>query len=144
MTRDEIAGMLAGVGLPYAYDHFTEAEAPGAPPFICFLYTDGADLPADDCNYQRITGLTVELYTDAPDFAKEAAVETALNGAGLVYGKSGPEYIDGERMYMTTWTTSAVITEPPPAPPATPDAGQDNDNSEVLDTNAEQQGKVWT
>lgn len=139
MTRDEIASMIAGVGLPYAYDHFTKDEEPGKPPFICFLYTDSFDFLADDCNYQRITGLRLELYTDAPDWEKEEAVEAALNAAGLVYEKDGPEYIDGERMYITTWGTTVVLTDPPPTPPTTPDDGQDN-NTEVLETNAEQQG----
>ena len=140
MTRDDIASMIAGIGLPYAYDHFTKEEAPSGPPFICFLYTSDDDFLADDRNYQRITGLTVELYTDAPDWAREEAVETALNSSGLVYGKNGPSYISAERMYQTTWDTTVVLTEPPPTPPTPPDDGQDNDNSEVLDTNVEQQG----
>lgn len=131
MTRDEIATVIASVGLPYAYDHFTDDDAPGGPPFICFLYTDRADFLADDINYQPITTLVIELYTDDPDFTKEAAVESALNNAGLVYGKDGPEYIDGERMYMTTYSTTVLLTE-------APDDGQDNDTE--VDTNGEQQG----
>lgn len=139
MTHDDIASMLAGIGLPYAYDQFRKEEAPAGPPFICFLYENSDDFLADDSNYQRITRLTVELYVDAPDWAKEAAVETALSGSGLVYSKDGPRYIDGERMYQTTWETEVVLTEPPPTPPAPSDDGQDND-TEVLETNAEQQG----
>ena len=120
MTHDDIASMLAGIGLPTAYDQFRKEEAPGAPPFICFLYPDSADFIADDTNYQRITVLSVELYTDAPDFDLEAAVEAALNGAGLVYSRSGPVYIESERMYQTTYDTSVVLTEPPPEPPVIP------------------------
>ena len=135
MTRAEIATMIAGVGLPYAYDHFTDNDAPGGPPFICFLYTTANDFKADDTNYQPITELVIELYTDEPDFTKEAAVETALNGAGLVYGKDGPSYIDGEKMYQTTYATAVLLTDAPPVPP---DDGQDNDTE--VDTNGEQQG----
>lgn len=133
MTRAEIATMIAGVGLPYAYDHFTKDDAPDGPPFICFLYPEDADFKADDSNYQRITDLTVELYVDAPDFTLEAAVETALGGAGLVYTRSGPRYIRDERMYQTTWETSVLLTE---APPAT--AGEETSNTEVLDKDGEQ------
>ena len=125
MTRDDIATMIAGVGLPFACDHFTKDDAPAGPPFICFLYTDSDDFLADDSNFQRITGLAVELYTAAPDFDKEAAVEAALTGAGLVYSRGGPEYIEAERMYQTTWETSVLLTEAEepvvPDPPAVPD-----------------------
>ena len=133
MTRAEIATMIAGVGLPNAYDHFKKEESPGGPPFICFMYTDDDDFVADDINYQRITGLTVELYTDDPDFTQEAAVEAALNGAGLVYAKSGPEYIQSERMYMTTYETSVVLTEA-----AKTEGNEPSNDTEVLEQNAEQ------
>lgn len=133
MTRAEIATMIAGVGLPYAYDHFKADESPGGPPFICFMYTDDDDFLADDTNYQRITGLTVEMYTDEPDFTLEAAVESALTGAGLVYARSGPEYIQNERMYQTTYETSVVLTEAEVTEGDAP-----SDNTEVLEPNAEQ------
>ena len=125
--------MIAGVGLPYAYDHFTADESPGGPPFICFMYTDDDDFLADDTNYQRITGLTVELYTDEPDFTLAAAVEAALIGAGLVYARSGPEYIQNERMYQTTYETSVVLTEAEVTEGDAP-----SENTEVLEQNAEQ------
>ena len=133
--------MIAGVGLPNAYDHFKKKDSPGGPPFICFLYTDDDDFVADDINYQRITGLTVELYTDEPDFNKEAAVESALTGAGLVYARSGPEYIQNERMYQTTYETSVLLTDNPPAPddPTTaPTEEPPTNDTEVLEPNAEQ------
>lgn len=132
MTRAKIATMIAGIGLPYAYDHFTKDEAPGGPPFICFLYPNAADFFADDGNYQPITYLTLELYTDAPDFEKESAVETALTGAGLSWAKSGPAYIELERMYQTTWEVMVLLTEAAPTPST---GGQDND-TEVI-THAE-------
>ena len=125
--------MIAGVGLPYAYDHFTKDDAPGGPPFICFIYPYSADFLADDANYQGITDLTIELYTDEPDFTHEAAIETALRGAGLVYARSGPAYIQDERMYMTTYETSALLTEAPP--PAQAEA--ETNDTEVLDQNGE-------
>lgn len=37
MTYDEITEMLEQTGLPLAYDHFVEGEAP-APPFLIFLF----------------------------------------------------------------------------------------------------------
>ena len=141
MTHDDIAAMLAGIGLPTAYDQFRKGEAPGAPPFICFLYPEDADFKADDSNYQRITDLTVELYVDAPDFTLEAAVETALGGAGLVYTRSGPRYIRDERMYQTTYETSVPLTDNPPAPDDPTAASTEEpptNDTEVLEQDAEQ------
>jgi len=141
MTRAEIATMIAGVGLPNAYDHFTKDDKPDGPPFICFLYPEDADFKADDSNYQRITDLTVELYVDAPDFTLEAAVETALGGSGLVYTRSGPRYIRDERMYQTTYETSVLLTDNPPAPDdptAAPTDEPPTNDTEVLEQDAEQ------
>lgn len=111
MTRREIAQIIAGIGLPYAYDHFEseDGQHPQGPPFICFLYPYRADLMADNVNYAPITALTVELYTDEVDFALEDRTEAALAAAGLTYGKSGPTYIDSEKMYLTTYNTEVLI-----------------------------------
>lgn len=111
MTRTEIATMIAGIGLPFAYDHFEETEAPGAPPFICFLYPDSAGLYADNANYVPVERLVIELYTDAVDFELEERVLAALNNAGLACSYSR-EWIDSERMYQTTFDTEVFINGP--------------------------------
>ncbi len=110
MTLEQIKGMLDSIDLPFAYDHFEKAEAPNGPPFICFIYTDRDDFNADNTNYQRVTRMVIELYTDAPDFTLEESVETAMMVAGLVFAKSGPGYIEGERMYITTYNTEVLLT----------------------------------
>lgn len=127
MTREEIAAMIAGMGLPYAYDHFAEAdgEHPQGPPFICFLYPTRVDFVADDSNYQPITQLVVELYTDNVDFSLEDTVESVLSQYGLPYAKDR-EYIDGERMYQTTYTTTVPLQpSPEPDPQSDPEPGPD-------------------
>lgn len=109
MTYREIAQMIAGIGLPYAYDHFDEGNA-SPPPFICFYFDGSDDLAADNSNYQRIRPLTLELYTDNKDFSLEETVEAALNSAGLVFSRS-ETYIDSERMYEVVYTTNIIISE---------------------------------
>lgn len=109
MTYKEVASMISGTGLPYAYYQFPEGTAQACP-FICFYFTRSNDLSADDTNYQKIRQLAVELYTDNKDFATEETVENALNNAGLVYSRE-ETYIDTERMYMVTFTTQVVITD---------------------------------
>ena len=75
MTREQIASMIESIGVPYAFDHFGEkdGEHPQGPPFICFLYTDRDDFHADGVNYVHIVQLSIELYTDEPDFELERA-----------------------------------------------------------------------
>lgn len=107
MTYKEIAELVDGIGYPYAYYQF-EKETAKEPPFICFFYPGRDDMLADDTNYAQITELVIELYTDNKDFAAEAAVESALEAAEIVYEKD-ETYIDSERMYMITYTTEVLI-----------------------------------
>lgn len=107
MTYKEIAQLIDGIGYPYAYYQF-EKETAKEPPFICFFYPGRDDFLADDTNYAQITELVIELYTDNKDFAAEAAVESALEAAEIVYEKD-ETYIESERMYMITYTTEVLI-----------------------------------
>lgn len=111
MTREEVASMIEGVGLPYAYDHFRNVpgQHPQGPPFICFLYPQRNDIMADDTSYVKLTELVIELYTDNVDFDLEARVEAALDAAELPYDVER-RYIDKERMYQTTYTTEVILT----------------------------------
>lgn len=102
--------MIGSVGLPFAYDHFSEETTPGAPPFICFFFEGDNDFAADNTNYQRIRSLVIELYTDNKDFELESTVESAINAAGLVYSRD-ETYIDAEQMYMVTFRSEIIITE---------------------------------
>lgn len=110
MTYTEVATMIGSIGLPYAYYEFPD-NTDLAPPFICFLFGADNDFIADNTNYQQIRTLTVELYTDNKDFTLEQTVENTLNTYGLVYSRE-ETYLSGERMYMVTFTTDIVITEP--------------------------------
>lgn len=107
MTKIEVAKMIEDIGLPYAYYQFPENTAQ-APPFICFFYTSTDDLYADDTNYQRITGLSVELYTATKDFTNEDAVESALTSNGLTYRKE-ESYIESEKMWQIAYDMEVLI-----------------------------------
>lgn len=109
MTYQEVATMVASIGVPYAYYQFPNGtEVPC--PFVCFFFPYSNDLAADNTNYQRIRQLSIELYTDNKDFTLEQAVETVLNQNGLVYSRE-ETYLDSERMYMVTFTTDIIVTE---------------------------------
>jgi len=105
MTTQEVAAMIASVGLPNAYDHF---DSPQTPPFVCFLYSGNDPFTADDRNYVQIEGLTIELYADNKDFVHERAIEEALNANDLPFDKDCT-YLSDERLYMTTYTMEVLI-----------------------------------
>ena len=108
MTFKEISTMIKNIGLPYAYYQFPEGTAE-APPFICFYFSNDNDVKADNSNYQKIEHLNIELYSDEKDFDNEAAVESALSSAGLVW-KRTEAYIDTEHLYMVLFEMDVVIT----------------------------------
>ena len=110
MTYQEIATMISAMGVPFAYYQFS-AKTAQAPPFICFFYSEDADLIADNINYSKLERLNIELYTDAKDFAMEAVVEGILRNYELPYSKA-ETYIDSERLYEVIYETTIVITQP--------------------------------
>lgn len=108
MTYKQVKTMIAGFGLPYAYNQFPNGTEQ-TPPFICFMFDNSSDdLMADNMNYQAIRPLTIELYTDTKDFEKEATIETALKSAGLSYVRD-ETYIESERMFQITYDTEVII-----------------------------------
>ena len=110
MTHEQIATMIEGMGLPYAYNHFSDAdgEHPQGPPFICFIYPRNDDFDADNAPYARATALAIELYTDDADFELEQTVEAVLIANELPFDKE-QNYIESERMYQTTYTTEVIL-----------------------------------
>ena len=108
MTYKQVKTMIAGFGLPYAYNQFPNGTEQ-TPPFICFMFDNSSDdLMADNMNYQAIRPLTIKLYTDTKDFEKEATIETALKSAGLSYVRD-ETYIESERMFQITYDTEVII-----------------------------------
>ena len=97
MELDEIASMLAGLGIPLAYHHFAEGESP-PPPFLLYLSPGSDNFSADGRVYWKVAQLDVELYTDLKDPELEAQLEMVLDAAGLFYNKT-ESYIDSEKLY---------------------------------------------
>lgn len=106
MTQKEVSQLIASIGLPYAYDHF---DAPQQLPYICFLYPSSENFAADGIVYQKVVQLSIELYTKQKEPALEKTVEDVLNAAELFYDSS-ESYIESEKMHMSVWTTSVLIT----------------------------------
>ena len=94
---DEVLEMLAELGLPYAYHHFAEGEAPD-PPFICYLTPGSDNFGADGRVYYKIDAYHIELYTDVKSPEREAELEAVLDAHGIFYNKS-EVWIESERLY---------------------------------------------
>ena len=84
---DRLVGILEELGLPFAYDHFAEGEAP-EPPFVCYLLPGSHNFAADGRVYHKSSEVRVEVYTDRKELALEARVEDVLDGHGIFYNKS--------------------------------------------------------
>jgi len=109
MTYKQVSTMISEIGLPYAYNQFSD-RTDVEPPFICFLFTGSNDLMGDNVNYQKIRTLAIELYTDNKDFELEEAVESKLIANEIPFIRQ-ETYLDGEKMFMVVYTTQIVIEE---------------------------------
>lgn len=107
MTRQEIAAMIAEIGLPNAYYQFSD-DTPQAPPFICFFFSLSDDVYADDENYQGIEQLNIELYTNEKDFELEKSVEDTLKANNLTYYKE-ENWLDSEKMFQIAYEMEVII-----------------------------------
>lgn len=107
MTYKDVKTLLDTTDLPVVYYQWPDGKAPD-PPYIVFFFPGDNDFVGDNCNYQKIRELTVELYTDQKDFALEETVEAVLSD--LVYSRY-ETYIDSERMYQVVYETEVLITE---------------------------------
>lgn len=109
MTRNEVATMINGIGLPWAYYSFENRMAPEYP-FVVYWYTNGDDKIADNSNYCQIEGIAVELYSQQVDFISERLVENALINNGIVFSKTRT-YISQELAWQTTYESEVIITD---------------------------------
>ena len=107
MTRIDVSDMVKSIGLPYAYYQFPEGTGQKLP-FVVFFFTNSDGLYADEENYQKISTLNIELYTQEKDFAQDEAIEKILNDNGLTYYKD-ESYIDSEKMWQTAYECEVVL-----------------------------------
>ena len=94
---EELVQMIAEMGIPFAYDHFTEGESP-EPPFLCYLIPGSDHFSADGKVYHKVCQVHIELYTDSKDPAVEEKVTAVLDEHGIFYEKS-EVWIESENLY---------------------------------------------
>ena len=92
---ERLVSIIKEMGIPYAYDHFAEGEAPD-PPFLCYLLPGSDNFSADGKVYHKISEVRLELYTDFKNLPSEQRVETALDAAGGFFNKTESSSESGE------------------------------------------------
>ena len=105
MTLPELADLLNTTQMPVAYYAFPVDDPDNPPPplpFLVYLCTGTNNFSADGVVYHCIQSVQIELYTALKDPAAEAAVETALNGAGIFWNRS-EVYLESERCWETIY-----------------------------------------
>ncbi|MDE5557806.1 MAG: hypothetical protein K2J32_09010 [Ruminococcus sp.] len=97
MTHEEISEMMLEMGLPSAYEHFSENENPSLPFLIWWL--DGENtFSADNYMYYSSLQLNISLYTDEKSLETEAEIERILKHHHIFYNKS-EDWIESEKLY---------------------------------------------
>lgn len=107
MKYKDIKAIIANTRLPNAYYAFREGEVPDLP-YIVWYFPAMRPEVADNSIHAQISALNIELYTLNKDFATEAAVETVLANAGLIWRKS-EAILDDEDMYETLYEMEVLI-----------------------------------
>lgn len=100
MTLAEIYTLLNGVtgfAGKVVYEAWPENEAPELP-FICYLETSSDNFGADNKVYYKRKNVQIELYSKRKDGTSEAAIEAALDDAGIFYNSSDV-YLDDEKCH---------------------------------------------
>jgi hypothetical protein len=89
-----------GVGIPVAYSHFTDKDAPEAPPYLVYLGNGQDTFKADDTFYYSENRYQLEYYFTEKDESEEAAIEKCLLDNGYRYQKSEDVYIEDEGVFV--------------------------------------------
>lgn len=105
MTRKEIADMIAAMGFPWRYSHFSQTPNP---PYVVYYFPSENDVYADDSNYVNRRQLFVELYTKTKDETSEAAIEAKLKQNGFTWYKQ-TDFLNDESLFQTTYEMEVII-----------------------------------
>ena len=98
---EKIIEILNQFGISFAYDHFSEGEAPD-PPFICYMIPSTDNFAADGTVYLDIDVVNIELYTDKKDPELEKKLQGLLTESGFVYEKN-EAWIESEKLYEVVY-----------------------------------------
>ena len=106
---EDLIELMEEIGIPFAYDHFSEGESPD-PPFITFLIPASDNYAADGGVYVKIEVVHLELYTDEKNPETELLVETILDQHGFFYDKT-EVWIESEQLYEVLYAFERKVPD---------------------------------
>ena len=106
---EDLIELMEEIGIPFAYDHFSEGESPD-PPFITFLIPASDNYAADGGVYVKIEVVHLELYTDEKNPETELLVETVLDQHGIFYDKT-EVWIESEQLYEVLYAFERKVPD---------------------------------
>lgn len=92
--------ILTQVGVKYRKSRYTAKPLPDT---YAVYFDDREAGGADGINCLITHNITIELYTAKPDDATEAAIEDALDAAGLEWTSQARYWIQEEQRYQTIY-----------------------------------------
>ena len=92
--------LLQTLGIPVAYSHFKEENAPVRPPYLVYLGAGQDDTAADNDYVYKRNRYQIEYYFADKNEEQEAAIEELLADNGYLYEKSEDVYIEDEGVFV--------------------------------------------
>lgn len=102
MTLAELNTVLAGTGLPAAYQAFPETQVP-AMPFIVYQEVGSDNFGADNKVWHSAMRVQVDLFTRTKSRDTEELLETALNEASIFWEREA-DFEENEACYRSIYT----------------------------------------
>lgn len=96
---DCISVILDASGVPYRKTRYPRPPSGTYAVYMDDISTDGPD----GINMIYTHSATVEMYSSAPDPESEAAIEAALDSAGVRWTKQSPYWIQEEQLYQVIY-----------------------------------------
>ena len=97
--------ILNATGLPYRRSRFLKPPSGTYAVYMDDISRDGAD----GINLISYHDITVEVYEPTPDDKAEAALEAALDAAGLTWTKQDRYWLQTEQRYQVIYEFSYII-----------------------------------
>lgn len=92
--------ILRQTGLPCAFSHFKDKDAPKKPPYIVYIGNGQTNFEADDTYYHNRNNYQIEYYFTEKDETKETEIEQLLLDNGFLYSKSEDVFIEEENVFV--------------------------------------------
>ena len=100
MTLEEFKGIVATIGIPYAYGYFRDTQAPA---YIVYSETYRNAIYADGRVIYAEPYILLQLVTKTRDQAKERLIEAALTANKIAYDWPDYEFDEQQGIHIASY-----------------------------------------